>query len=320
VSRSALELRRARILDAMVAVVAKRGFAATSVTAVCARAGVSRRTFYDCFDDLRACFLAVLDDGHRQVSVVIASAFSNPGDWTDGLRRALAELLLLFDRRPKHARVWLVESRAAGAWALERSAKHVEALMGQVLERWPAPPGAASHPLAATGVIESVLAITQTRAITAPGEPMVPLLGPLVGIVMAPYLDEGRVAVEIERASALARHLATARPPREAPSHPTGEMSVFLSDPRAHRARQVVTYVASNPGASNRQIADAVGIAGHTQMSKLLSRLARGGLIRKGPTRPGYPNSWSLTVNGQQHLALCTSHTSGTPVASRVTS
>jgi AcrR family transcriptional regulator len=319
VSGSGVELCRARILDAMVVVVAERGFAAASVTVVCARAGVSRRVFYECFEDLRDCFLAVLDDGYRQVSVAIAGGFSGAKGWTDGLRRALAELLLLFDRRPEHARVWLVESRAAGAWALERSAQHVELLLGQVLERWPPPPGAASHPLAATGVIESVLAIAQTRAISAPGEPMVELLGPLVGVAVAPYLDEGRVEVEIERAAALAGRLAMAAPGGPA-SQPAGEVPTFLSDPRSHRARQVVSYVASNPGVSNREIADAVGIAGHTQVSALLSRLARHGLLRKDPARPGYPNSWFLTVDGRRHLDLFTSHTSGTRETFHVTS
>jgi AcrR family transcriptional regulator len=304
----------------MVVVVAERGFAAVSVSVVCARAGVSRRVFYECFEDLRDCFLAVLDDGFRQVSGAVAGGFSGAEDWTDGLRRALAELLLLFDRRPEHARVWLVESRAAGAWALERSAQHVEALLGQVLERWPPPAGAASHPLAATGVIESVLAIAQTRAITAPGQPMLELLGPLVGVAVAPYLDECRVELEIERAEALARRLAIAAPGRRASQPTAGEPPAFLSDPRAYRVRQVVSYVASNPGVSNRGIADAVGIAGHAQVSALLSRLARGGLVRKGPARPGYPNSWFLTLEGRRHLELFTSHTSGTREIFRVTS
>jgi AcrR family transcriptional regulator len=300
---SALELRRAALMEAMVAVVCERGFARATVGVLCARAGVSRRSFYECFESREECFLAVIDDGYRQVSALIAQAFERAkGDWRGGLRGALAELLSLFDRRPELARVWLVECLAAGAWALERRARHIEALTGQIVGFWGTPPGTGSHPLAAVGAMETLLGIVQTHALTAPGEPMVTLLGPLMGVVVAPYLDEQGVEVEIAASAALAQELRAAppvAPPRPNPSPPNPALA-----PRAHRARTCLRYLASHPGASNRQVADAVGIKSHTQISALLARLQRAGLLVKTPARPGGANSWSLTPHAHAQQTL----------------
>ena len=55
--------QRARMIDAMAAVVAEKGYAATTVADVVERAGVSRRTFYEQFADKEACFLAAYEVG-----------------------------------------------------------------------------------------------------------------------------------------------------------------------------------------------------------------------------------------------------------------
>src|SRR5580698_8129155 len=135
-------MRRARILDAMVSVVWEEGFAAASVTRVCARAGVSRASFYATFDSREDCFLAVIDEAYRQASRLIAGAFARHQCWREGVRAALVELLSFFDAHPRLAQVWLVESLAAGSWALERRERHLAALTQSIIARWRPPPGA----------------------------------------------------------------------------------------------------------------------------------------------------------------------------------
>ena len=59
--------------------------------------------------------------------------------------------------------------------------------------------------------------------------------------------------------------------------------------------------IASEPGASNRHIADTSGIADEGQMSRLLRRLEGCELIEnegEGHTK-GEPNAWALTERGQ---------------------
>jgi DNA-binding MarR family transcriptional regulator len=69
-----------------------------------------------------------------------------------------------------------------------------------------------------------------------------------------------------------------------------------------YRTLQVLRTIAETPGASNRQIADHAGIHDQGQISKLLTRLQRLGLIHnttQGQPQ-GEPNAWTLTPHGQQ--------------------
>jgi AcrR family transcriptional regulator len=296
-------MQRAWILEAMVSICCERGFANTSVTALCSRARVSRRAFYEVFDNREECFLAVIDEGYRQVGMLISDALDGAECWQDGVRAALAGLLSFFDSEPGLTRLWFVESLSAGAWALERRERNVAALTRLIVERWPMPPGVDVHPLAAVGVMAAVIGVVQTHVVTAKPEPLITLLGPLMGLATTPYLDAATVAAEVRRGEALAQAMILRSSSQRRPEAQPERLAVTpaaLRDPRAYRARLSLLYLAKHPGASNRQIADGIGISHQAQISKLLTRLAGNGLVSKQPTRPGHPNSWSLTEHGQR--------------------
>lgn len=65
-----------RILDAMGKSVAEHGFAAASLSDVIARAGVSRKTFYEHFTDKEDCFLQAYDAVAAGLRNRVASAYS----------------------------------------------------------------------------------------------------------------------------------------------------------------------------------------------------------------------------------------------------
>jgi DNA-binding IclR family transcriptional regulator len=69
-----------------------------------------------------------------------------------------------------------------------------------------------------------------------------------------------------------------------------------------YRTVRVLMAVAAHPGSSNRAVADGAGIKDQGQISKLLHRLERLGLIgNDGAGRlPGGPNAWRLTERGAQ--------------------
>jgi len=295
----ALEIQRARLLHAMAQVARERGFAGASVGAVSARAGVSRRTFHELFDGLEECFVAVLDEGGARVSAVLAGAFAAERSWLDGTRDALAGLLAFFDSEPALAHVLLVEATAAGPWARERRERHVAALTELIEGRWGAPAGGQAHPLATAGVVASLLGVLHTHLVTGRPEPALALLGPLMGLVTAPYLDQRGVAREIARGEALAAELLAAGVRERArPAAGALEIPDLLLDPRAHRARACLLYLAERPGASNRQVARAVGVARDAHISTLLARLRGMGLVVKRAGRPGGPNAWSPSAYG----------------------
>jgi DNA-binding MarR family transcriptional regulator len=69
-----------------------------------------------------------------------------------------------------------------------------------------------------------------------------------------------------------------------------------------YRTARVLGEIAEHPGSSNRQVADRVGISDQGQISKLLARLERLGLIEQAGGEParGGPNAWALTPTGRQ--------------------
>jgi len=69
----------------------------------------------------------------------------------------------------------------------------------------------------------------------------------------------------------------------------------------APRRAAVLAYIATHPGASNREIALGAGAIDEGQLSKLLSRAEFLGLVvdRRSPHSPGAPRQWHLTAQGE---------------------
>jgi AcrR family transcriptional regulator len=109
--------QRERLLGAMVACVAEKGYEATRVADLVTISGVSRRTFYELFADKAECFLATLD---ALVGLVLRPwLHGREGSWEERARadaEAFGEMLLA---QPAAATVCLVEAAAAGPEALQ---------------------------------------------------------------------------------------------------------------------------------------------------------------------------------------------------------
>ncbi len=69
-----------------------------------------------------------------------------------------------------------------------------------------------------------------------------------------------------------------------------------------YRTARVLGGIASQPGASNRMVSEHAGVADQGQVSKLLARLKRLGLIQNtgGGYVRGEPNAWELTPVGRE--------------------
>jgi DNA-binding MarR family transcriptional regulator len=72
----------------------------------------------------------------------------------------------------------------------------------------------------------------------------------------------------------------------------------------------VLSAIADRPGASNRQVGDESGAEDQGQISKLLGRLERLGLIENagGGWAQGEPNAWHLTAKGRQVTQTIRAH------------
>ena len=132
--------------------------------------------------------------------------------------------------------------------------------------------------------------ILHARLVTGEAPPFAGLLGELIGLVVAPYLDPYEVALRIKRGEEVARKIAEQRTSSAASSRARVPPPPALRHPSAYRARSCVIFIAANPGASNKDVAAGIGVSSLGQVSELLKRLADSGLLTKnsrgtGPTQ-----------------------------------
>ncbi|MGH2922719.1 MAG: TetR/AcrR family transcriptional regulator [Solirubrobacterales bacterium] len=117
--------QRGRMLEAMVDVVADKGYPAATVADVVARAGVSRRTFYEQFRDKEACYLAAYEAGVDYVlGRIREDAASVPvHDWRGALRSNIETYLRVLADEPAFAWSLHVEALSASPAALAQRAR-----------------------------------------------------------------------------------------------------------------------------------------------------------------------------------------------------
>jgi AcrR family transcriptional regulator len=118
------ESQRGRLLAAMAEVVGTKGYGPVAVADAIARAGVSRKTFYEHFDNKEECFLAAYDAGVEAMLDAIDAAIRDaaPGGPVAIARAGTARYLETLAANPAFARTFLIEVLAAGPRALERRA------------------------------------------------------------------------------------------------------------------------------------------------------------------------------------------------------
>jgi AcrR family transcriptional regulator len=130
------QVQRERLLEAMVIVAAESGYQEASVERILAQARVSRRTFYDLFEDREDCFLAAYDEVLACVVSLMVQAFDEGDSVEDQMRGALQAFCDFCADEPEAARACIVEVLAAGprargrrAEALDRLARLVEGIL-----------------------------------------------------------------------------------------------------------------------------------------------------------------------------------------------
>ena len=168
--------QRARLYEATIEVTAAGGYEAMTIKAVCALAGVSRRTFYDLFGAGRptpkqACFLAAYDFAVGRAASRINRAYRAERDPELRLCRAFERFARVLVDEPQTARVALVEVLGAGPASLARMRRTravFERMIGASLAEGPA--GAALPPPLLEGIVCGIERITRRLLLTGGGE------------------------------------------------------------------------------------------------------------------------------------------------------
>lgn len=117
--------QRERLVRAMLALVAERGYAATTVPAVVAHARASRNAFYALFSDKQECFLAACEGAAADVLATMQT-FGIESDWLTGVRRGFDVWLRWWEERPGFSLAFLVELPLVGQAAYDRRERFFE--------------------------------------------------------------------------------------------------------------------------------------------------------------------------------------------------
>lgn len=307
------EIQRTRVLLAMADEVAIRGASGVTVARVIARAGVSRRLFYELFADVEDCLLATFDWAVERMRAPAIDAYTAERSWREGIRAGLATLLRFFDEHPVLAQLCIVHAPGGGPRVLDSRAQVISELCA-VVDQGGLQPAATREPgpVVAEGVVGAVLAVLYTRLLarggggaggyTGPGpdeEPLIELHGDLSSLILLPYLGASTAGRELRRPPPPPRPRSSAPGGRQ----PTGRSMLGVQGSRlTYRTVRVLRAIADLPAASNREVAERADIVDQGQISKILSRLEEQGLVENrggsGPAR-GTPNSWWLTERGE---------------------
>jgi AcrR family transcriptional regulator len=121
-------VQRERLMAAMAHVAGTIGYESTSVERVLVQAGVSRRTFYELFDDREDCFVATYEAAVQRALRTVTEAYAEAGAPERRIENALEAFLRLCAAEPDLARACVVEVFAAGTRARERRAEAMERL------------------------------------------------------------------------------------------------------------------------------------------------------------------------------------------------
>ena len=153
--------QRERLYEALIQAVNERGFVATTISDLVAGAGVSRRSFYEHFENKEECLLATYDTLIGRLTARIVEAYDPEDEWTDQIEAFVRALFEASSDRPDAARLVCVEMGAAGPVGIERWARDAELLTKFVTNVFDQAPGEGTVPApvarAIVGALRTIL-------------------------------------------------------------------------------------------------------------------------------------------------------------------
>jgi AcrR family transcriptional regulator len=303
------EIQRSRLLAAAVRAVDELGWANVTVADVVARSRISRRTFYETFANREECLAAVFEDILAAVLGELARSGLEGLEWRERVRGGLWTILAFLDREPVLARVLVVQALSGGPEVLMRREEVLGRLASVVEEGRESPRGERCTPLTAEGLVGAAFGIVYARLLKGQRRPLTELSGELMGMIVLPYLGQGAARREQTLAapgpvsSGVAQRAVLPSPSvgSGASVDPLESVPMRLTYRTSRVLDAVVELARGGTHPSNREIAESAGIQDAGQVSKLLRRLERIGLLANGGGghAKGEPNAWGLTLQGE---------------------
>jgi AcrR family transcriptional regulator len=183
-----------RVLRALAAVVAEKGYPDTTVAEIVERASTSQRTFYEHFDNKEDAIVAALDSGSAHMLAASLPAFRRAPDWPHAVHDTQEAMFAFGAEEPEYARLGGVEMYAAGKRALDQREVVTEGMEGLLAPGYELKP---DTPAIAAEAIGGALYSLLYDHVNKKGPETLPDLVPtLVYVTLAPFLG-GEEAYEV---------------------------------------------------------------------------------------------------------------------------
>jgi AcrR family transcriptional regulator len=190
--------QRSRLLNAAILIAGAEGYAGMTVSAVIAKAGVSRKTFYEFFSDREDIFLAAFDLVVERALDGARAAYGSDGSWPERLRRVLQTGLEALASHPHEARMGFVEVLAAGPRALKRRDAAMREFTRFLSPGYDAAAEeavpAAIPPLMPEAIVGAVFEVVYARVLQERTAELPELLEQLMYCALAPFLGPAAAA------------------------------------------------------------------------------------------------------------------------------
>jgi AcrR family transcriptional regulator len=184
--------QRERLLDATARAMAEEGYAELTVRSLIDKAGVSRRTFYQLFEDKDACVLAAHERAFGRVSKTIVAACRTQAAWPDRVGAAVARALDFAVESPDDAQLVVVACHTASEPKLASRGHAAHEKLADLLRTGRRQAEVAHTPpeLTEQAVIGAAMAVVGARFLKGEAAEL-PALGPeLTQVILTPFLGD----------------------------------------------------------------------------------------------------------------------------------
>ena len=178
-----------RVLRALAAVVAEKGYPDTTVAEIVERASTSQRTFYEHFKNKEDAIVAALDSGSAHMLAAALPAFRRAPDWPHAVHDTQEAMFCFGAEEPEYARLGGVEMYAAGKRALDQREVVTEGMEGLLAPGYELKPE--TPPIAAEAIGGALYSLLYDHVNKKGPETLPDLVPTLVYVTLAPFLEVG---------------------------------------------------------------------------------------------------------------------------------
>ncbi len=281
----------------------EKGAQALNVADLGSATGIAPEEIRSRFGSLPGVTLALFERISGSLAQRLSEAYHSEPVWVDAVRATLSALLAELESRPETARFLIVGSMQGDVALLRRRERYLAEIARVIELDAPRPATEPLPPFGAEATVVAAASILHGRLLEDPTPSLRELCGPLMAVIAMPYLDVAATREELARA------------PASADTSPQGPIAckTVLHLGGSHqgagrltdRTAQVLQSIAENPNSSNTVIAELAGVGDQGQMSRLLARLRRLGLVEDRSDQRTYnaAKAWFISEAGKELLA-----------------